>query len=455
MIKYDDLLKDIVGKIHAAGGVAYFVGGCVRDALLDRDCDDIDVEVFALNPDTLTQILSEFGEVYRKGDAFPVFGLKELPEVDFSLPRTENKTGDKHTDFKVFVNPLLSTKAASQRRDFTVNALMYSPMKEIVVDEWGGLMDVELKRLQHIDDVKFSEDPLRVFRCARFAATLNFSVARETINICKNIDVTKLSRERVAAEMTKALLYSEKPSLFFRVLHEMDKLDYWMPELNALVGVKQSKIHHPEGDAFTHTMMVVDEAAKWLKTQRVEKPLPFMLSALCHDLGKAVTTEIREDGKITSIGHDAAGVPLTKKFIGRIYGQTNMMPYITNMVENHMKLRHMANNKSRIKKTRKLFDSSVNPNDLCLLVYADSRGRLTTEEAKSQGNWFIHDRLFDYNEWLKQPKITAQQLIDLGYEPGPQLGEMLKRAIHISYGESSEKQILSILKKEFPKKIEK
>lgn len=446
----NELIINIATDICSAGGVLYLVGGCVRDNLLHQQCKDVDVEIFALSPEKIEAILEKYGEVIQKGVSFPVYSIKGY-EIDFSLPRKETKIGNKHTDFRVIVNPLLSTKEASKRRDFTVNALMYNPLTELIVDEWGGIKDLNGKFLRHVNEEKFAEDALRVFRCARFAATLGFSIDRETIRICEKIDTSYLSKERIASEMNKVLLEAEKPSIFFKALLEMNQLDVWMPELKALVGIQQSKVHHPEGDAFQHTMMVVDEAAKWLKTSRVEKPLAFMLSALCHDFGKAVTTTISDDGKIQAIKHDVEGVPLAEKFIVRIYGQTHMLPYIKDMVDKHMKLRQYANSNSREKKTRALFDTCANPNDLCLLVYADSRGRLTTEEEKSKGDLYIHARYHDYLNWLNEPKLKAKDFLALGYNPGPKLGKILKRARELSYGKTTEREIFGIIQKEFQK----
>ena len=121
-----------------------------------------------------------------------------------------------------------------------MNALMYDPLADSVVDHWGGCEDIASKCIRHVDDSTFSEDPLRVLRTARFAAQLEFSVHKSTVELCKTIDISTISKERVFEETKKALL-SKKPSVYFEVLKEMGHLDYWYPELKELIGVKQKE----------------------------------------------------------------------------------------------------------------------------------------------------------------------------------------------------------------------
>lgn len=171
------------------------------------------------------------------------------------------------------------------------------------------------------------------------------------------------------------ILISEKPSQHF------SRQDENLPELSALSGVEQDAFHHPEGDAWNHTMLVLDEAAK-LKNQ-AENPEGFMLAALCHDFGKAVTTSVI-DGKIRSFGHDKEGVEITRLFLERMGTNSN---YVLNMVQMHMQPNQLISQGSKAKAFRRMFAKSICPNDLILLAKADHLGRggdhdYTEQEAR-------------------------------------------------------------------------
>lgn len=188
----------------------------------------------------------------------------------------------------------------------------------------------------------------------------------------KNINIGK--------ELEEVLLTYEKPSRYFMNLKDDNNLDMKFPEVGDLVGVIQSPIHHPEGDVFNHTMMVIDEATK-LKN-KAKNPIGFMYSALCHDFGKVITTTTKEDGKIISYNHERAGLKLVRKFLDRtVKKQENAFEdYVLNMVELHMQPNQLANQNSKLKSTRKLFKKSVCPQDLILLAKADALGRLVSED---------------------------------------------------------------------------
>ena len=181
-------------------------------------------------------------------------------------------------------------------------------------------------------------------------------------------------------ELENVLLTYEKPSVYFKELRENKNLELDFPEIYDLIGVIQSPIHHPEGDVFNHTMMVIDEAAK-LKN-KAKKPLGFMYSALCHDFGKVLTTTTKEDGRIISYNHERAGLKLVRKFLNRTTKKedNNLREYVLNMTEFHMQPNQLANQNSKLKSTRKLFGKSVCPEDLVLLAKADALGRTINQD---------------------------------------------------------------------------
>ena len=198
-------------------------------------------------------------------------------------------------------------------------------------------------------------------------------------------------------ELEKVLLTNEKPSIYFKKLKENNKLKDDFPEVSDLIGVIQSPIHHPEGDVFNHTMMVIDEAAK-LK-DKATNPLGFMYSALCHDFGKVLTTRTKEDGKIISYNHERVGLKLVRKFLDRISKKEDdeFKNYVLNMTEFHMQPNQLANQNSKLKSTRKLFSRSICPEDLVLLAKADALGR-TVSQNYSIKEAYLKNALKDFRE---------------------------------------------------------
>lgn len=433
------LAREIARRAAEAGGRAMLVGGVVRDGLTGAPCKDIDLEVYGMTPRTLFGLLSGLGDVVEKGASFGVYGLAHS-NIDVAMPRREKRTGDRHTDFDVSVDPGLSFREASMRRDFTINAMMRDALTGELVDLWGGQADLAARRIRHVNDVTFREDALRVFRAAQFAARLDAVIEPETLALCASMDVTRLSVERVFDELGKALLKAERPSVFFRALREMDHLKEYFPELEACVGVAQNPAYHPEGDVFEHTMLVLDCAAAL--RGRAQWPLGFMVAALTHDLGKPVATQVQPDGKITAYGHEVKGLELCERQLLRLTRQTKLIAYAKNMMWLHMRPNVLAKCRSKKKKTRQLFDLSVCPEDLILLSRADASGKLDApyDEANEA---FLRERLEDYRRVMALPMVTGRDLVAAGLKPGPQFAGWLDRARQLHFSGVDRKHALS------------
>ena len=410
--------------VRDCGGCAYFVGGFVRDRLLGMENKDIDIEIHGITPAQLEAVLHTIGEPTAFGESFGVFGLKGF-DIDIAMPRKETLRGQGHKDFDIFVDPFIGTEAAARRRDFTVNALMENVLTGEVIDHYNGEADLKAGILRHVCDDSFPEDPLRVLRGAQFAARFGLTPAPETVRLCRTMDLRHLPAERIEAELKKALLKSERPSIFFRTLREMQQLDVWFPELQALIGQEQHPIYHAEGDVWNHTMMVLDEAAKL--RDRVQQPYSFMLSALCHDFGKAVASEAASDGAVHAYGHETAGLPLVRQFLDRITRETKVIDYVLNMTALHMKPNIAAHNGSRIKSTNKLFDEALAPKDLICLSLADDRGRISSKPAPS-AEPFLTERLAVYEEYMSRPYVMGKDLIAAGLTPGKDFSDILAYA---------------------------
>ena len=425
-----EMAGKLASAVAEAGGRAYFVGGFVRDQLMGHPCKDVDVEVHGLTPLQLEGILDTLGQRTVMGASFGVYGLRYY-DIDIAMSRSETNTGRGHKDFSVFVDPFLGTRKAAIRRDFTINAMMQDVLTGEIIDHFGGQEDLEAGIIRHVNDESFGEDPLRVLRAAQFAARFAFTVAPETIAICKTMDLAALAGERIMEELNKALLKAERPSVFFDVLREMDQLACWFPEVAALIGVEQEARFHPEGDVYTHTMMVLDQAA--LLRDRAINPRGLMLAALCHDFGKPETT--REiDGRIRSFGHEQAGIAFATAFISRTKNEVRLKKYVENMVLLHMRPNALVHMQSGSKAYMKLFDLSVEPSDLLLLAQADHCGRGGYGDDYGAIRSKLHDMLDVYQELMAQPEVKGEDLIKAGVKPGKAMGKAIAYAhkLHLS-----------------------
>ena len=422
-VRDQEMAGKIAGLVAEKGGKAYFVGGYVRDALLGIENKDIDIEVHGISHDDLAHILDSLGQRITIGESFGIFNLKGYA-LDIAMPRKEEARGQGHRDFAIFVDPFIGTEAAARRRDFTINALMQDVLTGRIVDHFGGQEDLRCGILRHVNDDSFGEDPLRVLRAAQFAARFEFSVAEETVQLCRQVDLRHLPGERIEGELKKALLKAAKPSGFFKVLRQMDRLDVWFPELKALIGVEQNPVYHGEGDVWNHTMMVLDEGAKL--RHKAENPYWFMLSALVHDFGKAVSTADK-NGVIHSYGHETEGLPLVDAFLRRITTESKLIRYVKNMTQLHMRPNTVAHANSAPKVTTKLFDESVDPEGLICLALADDRGRILAQPAASTED-FLYARLEIFRELMARPYVMGRDLIDAGLKPGAEFTKILEYA---------------------------
>ena len=440
------IAERIAEYVREAGGRTFYVGGFVRDRLLGIENKDVDIEVHGIEPDALPDILKKVGEPLTYGKSFGVFALKG-EDIDIAMPRRERATGTGHRDFDVDVDPFIGTREAASRRDFTVNSMMEDVLTGEIVDHFGGRRDLDEGDIRHIDPETFIEDPLRVLRGAQFAARFSFTIAPDTVELCRGIDLSTLSGERVEEELKKALLKAEKPSIFFESLRSMDQLDVWFPELKQTIGLEQDPVFHPEGDVWTHTMEVIDRAAEF--RDRVSEPYRFMLLALTHDLGKIVTTE-EKNGRIHAYEHEVKGMPLVEAFTGRLTNEKVIKDYVFNMVPLHMRPNVLAYSKPVIKSTNRLFDAAAAPEDLIWFAEAD-KPVFSGTDAFSGDRGFLQERLRVYEETMAKPYVMGRDIIKAGLEPGEDFSEILAYAHKLRLAgiekESALKQTLTYARK--------
>lgn len=430
----NDLIKQLATLIQEKGGKAYYVGGYVRDLFLGYQSKDIDIEVHGINEETLLEVLKQLGTPLEYGKSFGIYSIKGT-NIDIALPRKEIKTGEGHRDFDVEVKPNISLKDAASRRDFTINSMMLDILTNELIDPFDGKKDLENKIIRHVNETSFIEDPLRIFRAAQFSSRFNFEIAQETIELCKTMDETSLSKERIEAELKKALLEANKPSLFFDSLAKMNKLDYWFKEIKEAIGYEQNPLKHPEGDLYKHTMMVLDEGV--LYRNEVSNSYNFMVLLLVHDLGK-LKTKIMTDEGIHFYGHENC-LDKANDLLDRIISNSDTKEYVREMIPKHMMGHRIFKYNMDEYESNKWFTGIKNPKDLVYLATSDKSNHRDPNRIK-----FLMNRYEIFKDLENKPSLTGNDLIANGIEPNDRFSEYLDYAYDLKLQGKEYSEILEL-----------
>ena len=420
------LARRVVEEVHSAGGRTLFVGGWVRDQLIDRESKDIDIEVYGLDAGRLRTLLEGIGRVDAVGESFTVYKLGPL---DVSLPRRESKTGQGHRGFTVTGDPNLSIEEASRRRDFTVNAIAWNPLTEEYLDPHGGIEDLKHGVLRMVDPDTFADDSLRVLRAVQFAARFQWQVDAATKTVCRAIPLDDLPSERIWGEFEKLLLRASRPSVGLELALELGVIERLFPGLAALVGCEQEPEWHPEGDVWVHNLLVIDQAATRTGGLPYPQQVALMLGAVCHDLGKPATTAFI-DGRIRSHNHEEAGVEPTVMILDRLNIHTlsgyDVREQVVGLVAHHLKpgMWHRAPNGVGDGAFRRLA-RKVDLELLARLAAADCRGRTGTFDCTAM-DWFLERaRGLGVQHEPAPPLLLGRHVLALGLNPGPEIGRIL------------------------------
>lgn len=318
-----------------------------------------------------------------------------------------------------------SMKEDAFRRDLTINALFFDPIKEEIFDFVGGEKDLRNKVVRFVGNPykRIEEDKLRMLRAIRFASKLNFSLDFKAFEAIKDSveDIEQVSMERIFDELSKILL-SNKPSRGMEMLLESGLLGKVLPEVEALKFCEQPPKWHQEGDVFTHTMMVLDS------TRKLTQNLPTLWAALLHDIGKPATFKI-EDGVIKAHGHDMVGADIVDGVMRRFKTSNEVREIVVSLVADHMRIKNVRGMKKA--KVRRLVAQS-NFHNLKILGFADTKSTRPSSKERKEGkfDWlkFLNKFVEELNDEVKLPKplLTGQDLIALGFKPGPKFKEILE-----------------------------
>jgi tRNA nucleotidyltransferase (CCA-adding enzyme) len=421
------LAHAIAQGVREAGGRALVVGGWVRDRLRGRPSKDIDLEVFGVAQDRLPALLAVFGRVEAVGQSFPVYKVAGL---DVALPRRESKSGRGHKGFDVAGDPSMSVEDAARRRDFTVNAIAWDPLTNQYEDPFNGVADINRRLLRAVDLTTFGDDSLRVLRAIQFAARFEFTLDVATATLCQRIGLDDLPAERIWGEIEKLLVAAERPSIGFDLALELGVIDRLLPELRPLVGCAQEPEWHPEGDVWTHTLMVVDRARTLNADLDRAKLVTIMLGAVCHDLGKPATTAFI-DGRIRSLNHEEAGVAPTNRLLDRLNIHTldgfDVRTQVVGLVAHHLKPGMFYKAEQVGDGAFRRLAQKVDLELLARLARADCLGRTGRFDCSAM-DWFLERaRALGVEHRPPAPLLMGRHLLDLGVRPGPVVGELLRQ----------------------------
>jgi tRNA nucleotidyltransferase (CCA-adding enzyme) len=429
-------LDTILHALQQQGAQAYLVGGSVRDIILQLPIKDLDIEVHGIELEPLRQLLEQFTPVDLVGKSFGVLRSFDMP-VDWSLPRSD-AAGRKPV---VHIDTSLTIEEALKRRDLTMNAMAINLHTHEFIDPFNGLQDIENNVLRSPDPYFFVQDPLRFFRVIQFISRFEMTPDEELTALCKKMDLTAISRERIEQEFEKLMLLSKKPSLGLRWYQSIGRLKELLPELAILEKVPQEPAWHPEGDVFEHTMQAVDIAATNTGLDRTTK-LKLMYGVLCHDLGKATTTRMI-DGRLRSYEHEIKGVPLAQSLLKRFTDNHELINTVSALVRHHMSpgmfVKHNATPRA-YKRLAIQLNNHANLELLSLLADADRRGRQVDRHIPKDRDAEIvifAERAREYGV-IDKPEdavVLGRDLLSM-VEAGPLLGKLVKRAYEIQIEEN-------------------
>jgi tRNA nucleotidyltransferase (CCA-adding enzyme) len=422
------LARAIAEAVRQVGGRALIVGGWCRDRLLGRGSKDVDLEVFGLPAERLRALLERFDTVHTVGEAFTVY---KVGPIDVALPRRESKIARGHRGFEVRGDPAMSFEDAARRRDFTINAIGFDPLTDQWLDPFGGRADLDHHLLRAVDRGTFGDDSLRVLRAVQFAARFELAVDALTAALCRAIPLDDLPAERLWGEVEKLLLHAARPSIGFGVALDLLVVDRLFPELGALVGCEQEPDWHPEGDVWAHTLLVIDNAVGQSGDLDRARKLTLMLGAVCHDFGKPATTAFL-DGRMRSFSHEEAGVEPALRFLDRLNVHTidgfPVRTQVVGLTAHHLKpgMWHKTRDQVGDGAFRRLAQK-VDLELLARLARADCMGR-TGQFDCSAMDWFVtRARALGVEHRPPGPLLLGRHLLALGVEPGPRVGDVLKR----------------------------
>ena len=429
-------LTPILTALQRTGARVLVVGGTPRDALLGVVAHDWDLEIHGLGEARLAECLEPFG-AHRVGGRCAVW---VVTGAEISLPQARGGQ----------INPHLPWAIAAQRRDFSVNALAWDWQAQRLLDHVGGVADLHARRLRVVAADTFGEDPLRVFRAARLAGQLGFSIEARSATLCRQLAprLQEVPRERLRKEWEALLLRGR------HLIRAWDSLALTgaitrFPELRALQAVPQRPDAHPEGDVWIHTGRVLGAAGQ-LRSGDKTRDIILMLGALLHDLGKTSTTRRDPQGRWRAFGHEQARVT-AETFLSHYFPGNHLSHQVLPLIRWHgapyALHRDGAGRAAYARLALQVPDRPL----LLDIALADARGAGIEHPPAIDVARKVWQEM---NIWtgLPDPLLKGSDLIALGFMPGPRLGKALAlaRELQATGGYHDRESLMAALHRRLP-----
>lgn len=404
-LSLDSAALAVVQRLRHGGHSALWVGGCVRDRLLGLPIKDIDIATDA-QPHQLSAL---FDGVRLVGAAF---GVAIVPWQGHAFEVATFRRDGRYLDLRRPESVTFGTmEDDARRRDFTINALYYDPVADSVIDLVGGREDLAAGRLRTVGDpgARIGEDALRLMRAVRFAARLGFQIEPATWQalVERAPTIAAIAPERLRGELT-AMLTGPAPGRALRLMDAAGLLALVLPEVVALKGCAQSPDWHPEGDVFVHTLLALDN---------LEPRTPLAAwGTLLHDIAKPATRAEGPGGRVTFYGHESVGADMARAICARLRFSADDTEHIAQLVARHMRFMSAAEwNRA----TMRRFVAAPTIDDDLALHRADCLSSHANLSAWQRVSAELAARRSDQTVALPAPLVTGEDLISMGYRPGP------------------------------------
>jgi poly(A) polymerase len=422
-----DTAIEIVRKLREAGYLAFFVGGCVRDLIMGAAPKDYDIATSA-HPEQVMQLFPEsiavgaqFGVVLVVQDGF---------RVEVATFRSDGAYADgRHPGQVTYTN---DPRQDVLRRDFTINGLLYDPLTETVLDYVEGQNDIRERVIRTIGNAeqRLMEDKLRLMRAVRFAARFDYRLDPQTQAAILKLahQIRQVSQERIREELIK-ILTEGYAARGLRLLDEFHLLEPILREVVALKGVAQPPEFHPEGDVWVHTLLMLElmdqtrGSRAWsVAPNSEEAPYPSVtlaMGVLLHDIGKPLTFEIKD--RIRFNNHCEVGARMALAICDRLRFTNRQTERITQLVRDHLKFKDLPQMRASTLKRFLRQEGFEEHLELHRLDCLGSHGNLE--------NWNYARTLLEQlgPDEIRPPRLlTGDDLVRLGYAPGPLFKEILK-----------------------------
>jgi len=399
----------IIHTLHDKGYEAYLAGGCVRDLIMGIMPKDYDIATSA-SPEIIKKLFKKTLSIGAK------FGVTIVVEENIPFEITTFRSDVSYEDGRhPTAIEFSNIENDAKRRDFTVNGLYYDIKEKKIIDLIGGQNDIKNKLIRCIgnSDERFEEDSLRLLRAIRFSVQLGFEIEKSTFESIKAKAplILRISKERIKDEITKSLT-SKTPGKAIRLLDSTGLLKYIFPDVCKMKGVEQPLPFHPEGDVFTHTLIMLDN----LENPQIE----LAMAVLLHDIGKPLTY-CKASDRIRFNNHDTVGAEIAEKICKELTFSNEKCKIISCLIREHLKFKDVK--KMRLATLKRFLGIENFP----LHLELHRLDCISSHNDLSSYN-FCKEKLEEFSKSIRKiPKlVNGNDLIELGFIPGPIFSKILK-----------------------------